>query len=649
MKKAYQTNVAHVPWYVLPLTLLALITLFGSFTLVETIWHAADGTDPFWLQRTLSRTMVSIAAGFIVSIFVLRAHRLLMPTFISEDQRILDSPYPMEDRQAHFNRLYTRMRWAACVSGIVVVLSAYYRLEIIPADAVQPLLLLLAGYAVANLGFTVAIQRKVSTRVVAELQLLCDLAVLLLFVHHFGGAANPFIFISCFLTIMAAILLEPARCYGYALLQWTAFSGLALAESSGIVTPTPLPFIPAVHDQGLSSQAGSYALMVMGLHFLLLFLVAYFTTAVVDRLRAEERHGLAVRQRSDLILEAMGIGFAILDRNGEPDWFNRQMKLWLGIPEELSELRGLRIDHWTGGSAGVAEQTYRDGRVRSEERQLVDSNGSIHFYHVTTFPLLGPSGDIYEVVELVQETTEAKRIETEMAHSNKLAALGVMAAGFAHDIGNPLASISTRLRLLEEDHEPDYLRESLALLQKQIARIAGIVHGLTQLGRPPENRWGRCSVNGIVTETLGILQFHKGAEQRRIGTDLAYDLPSLDAAGDQLAQVFLNLGLNALEAMPEGGQLTVRTFVKDDAAYIAFVDNGPGIPQEHRDQIFDTFYTTKSSGMGLGLSIAQNIVSSHGGRIDVEDHPGGGAVVTVVLPLSRSGAQNPLKSGVSVL
>jgi len=211
-----------------------------------------------------------------------------------------------------------------------------------------------------------------------------------------------------------------------------------------------------------------------------------------------------------------------------------------------------------------------------------------------------------------------------------------MAAGFAHEIGNPLASISTRLRLLEETDDAAFPRESLGLLQRQVSRIAQIVRSLARIARPLAGEWETCNINTVVSETVNLIRFHDGSKRCTIGTELAPSLPGVKGVADQLVQVFLNLGINAIEAMPDGGALTVRTCVQDGCVAVLFADTGSGLSPEAGKRVFDAFYSTKREGMGLGLTIAHNIVSSHQGRITVNRNTGEGSVFTVLLPIATA-------------
>jgi signal transduction histidine kinase len=252
---------------------------------------------------------------------------------------------------------------------------------------------------------------------------------------------------------------------------------------------------------------------------------------------------------------------------------------------------------------------------------------------VSVTPLLDGEGRVYQVVELTQDVTNQKLFEAEMMHASKMASLGVMAAGVAHEVGNPLASISARLRLLREPHDEGFLSESLEILDNEISRIGRILQGVSLLARPDQVAWKRCQINAIVAETLTVLGLNPKARICKIESHLEEPMPHTTGSRDGLFQVFLNLGLNALEEMPQGGTLTVRTYAAKGEICVTFSDTGQGMSKDVLSRMFTPFFTTKRKGLGLGLYMVQNIIGAHDGRIDVQSDLGTGTVVTVVLPV----------------
>jgi two-component system, NtrC family, sensor kinase len=224
-------------------------------------------------------------------------------------------------------------------------------------------------------------------------------------------------------------------------------------------------------------------------------------------------------------------------------------------------------------------------------------------------------------------------VEAGMLQAARLAAVGQLSASIAHEINNPLYAARNSLYLLEEDL-PEEFRQSpyLAMTTEQLTRIARIIERMRDFYRPTRGELGRYDLNNLLEETLALagLNMRHGSIQMIFSP--AYDLPQVLCNGDQLRQVFLNLVLNAIDAMPDGGTLTVRTQAAPTVAVVEIQDTGIGIPDDVRSHLFEPFWTNKPNGTGLGLSISAHIVTQHGGQIDVESVPGEGSTFRVALP-----------------
>lgn len=242
-----------------------------------------------------------------------------------------------------------------------------------------------------------------------------------------------------------------------------------------------------------------------------------------------------------------------------------------------------------------------------------------------------------------QGTATAKKLEQQMLHSEKLAALGRLAAGVAHEIGNPLTSISTFAQLLREMATDEFSRNSLDIINNHIQRITEIVRQMSTYSRPDSLNIKSVQINEVLNASIDLMRLDKRMKNTiEISVDASPDLPKTMIDEGQISQVFINIFLNALDAMPDGGKLRVATRVgKDDqdrdAIIIEFADSGIGIPREDMQKIFDPFYTTKEAGKGtgLGLALSYNLVKKFKGDIKVESELGKGTTFTVVLPIDH--------------
>lgn len=249
------------------------------------------------------------------------------------------------------------------------------------------------------------------------------------------------------------------------------------------------------------------------------------------------------------------------------------------------------------------------------------------------------ANQIVGVVGVGRDLTERRELEAQLVQSAKLASLGVLAGGIAHEIRNPLGVSSAAAQLILEYPDDAELRyECAEKIYSGIHQASHIIEGLLRFARPSEGRFELTRINDVVEETLGLIAKQMSLQQIKIRKDLAPNLPQVLADKKLLEQVFLNLILNAANAMHQGGNLTILT--KSDytgSIKIIFTDTGCGIPEENLDKIFDPFFTTMPVGMGtgLGLSISYGIIKQHNGFIDVESVVGKGATFTVTLPISK--------------
>ena len=238
-----------------------------------------------------------------------------------------------------------------------------------------------------------------------------------------------------------------------------------------------------------------------------------------------------------------------------------------------------------------------------------------------------------------ERTREVVAMQNSLIQSEKLASLGKMAAGVAHEINNPLTSILINAHLLMEstDKESD-IYESLDMIAEETTRCSQIVKGLLEFSRqsPPQKNF--VSINDILIHIVNILKNQAAFQNITIQEDLGSDLPAVEVDPDQMKQVFWNLMINAAEAMPDGGILTVASRLSESrlTLEISFTDTGTGIPDEHLPKLFDPFFTTKKGGTGLGLAVIYGIAKQHEGTIEVKSQPGQGSVFMVSLPLSQS-------------
>ena len=305
------------------------------------------------------------------------------------------------------------------------------------------------------------------------------------------------------------------------------------------------------------------------------------------------------------------------------------------------------------------------GRSAEAEREVPLENGERRVLRILAYPVVLPDGGPAGFVEYVSDITPQRKMEEElkryatnlegvvrertlrlqeahekMIHREKIAALGQMAAGVAHEIGNPLSALSSIVRNVASDTGPDGGREKkLRMMQDQIDRIVRIVRELVDFSRPSSLGKSLIHVNEVLRTAMGIARYDDRFKGVHVITSLDPEVPAVRLDGDQLLQVFLNVLFNAGDAMKGSGTLTVSTRRKDHSVDVLFGDSGPGIRDESLPRIFEPFYTTKDvgKGTGLGLSVSYGIMEGMGGSIRASNQPGAGALFTVELPLPEGG------------
>jgi signal transduction histidine kinase len=237
--------------------------------------------------------------------------------------------------------------------------------------------------------------------------------------------------------------------------------------------------------------------------------------------------------------------------------------------------------------------------------------------------------------ELAENREREKTQQAQLAHTEKMAAVGTLAAGVAHEVNNPVAGVLTCVENMRDDPDNAEMREQyLGLIHDGVKRIERTVASLLDFSRPRSMRLGPASLNESLKQVIDLVRF----QLRKSGVEPHFELDPRDPwiVGDrfQIEQLFLNLVLNAVQAMPDGGTLTLRTRRQGAWEVVEVGDTGSGIPEAIRERIFDPFFTTRDvgQGTGLGLAVSYNIARAHGGGLEVETIEGEGSVFRVLFP-----------------
>jgi PAS domain S-box-containing protein len=357
------------------------------------------------------------------------------------------------------------------------------------------------------------------------------------------------------------------------------------------------------------------------------------------------------------ILDAISDAVVVVDRHGRIVAHNRRFVETFGLDgHPLEGFACPRAGSCLGGAGAEHETCVVCEIVRSREPRralqvIPDPSGQQRRWEATLNPVFDERGEVALVVEVWRDVTDRTKLEAQLSHNERLASLGLLAAGVAHEINNPLASVLAgveslqrwiaRVELPAAEHRD--AAEVLALLEQETRRCRETTDKLLLLGQPYASKPVWVDVNRAARDTLALLSFATRRQRIEVNADLAPDLPPVWGREGALRGVLMNLCMNAVQAMAHGGHLAVRTLrLGEERVVLEVQDDGPGIAPEHLSRIWDPFFTTKpvGQGTGLGLSITQRIVARHGGRVAVDSAPGRGARFTVTLPTQGGGGDS---------
>ena len=332
---------------------------------------------------------------------------------------------------------------------------------------------------------------------------------------------------------------------------------------------------------------------------------------------------LLEKQKLDTIVSAIGSGLMLMDKGHKILWINKTLREWAGDVEG----NDCEIVFPPGTNKDISEDVCQDtfmGLFGKKGRTM----------HVTSAPVKDKDNNIIAVLKLIQDVTEIKKLEAGIMHSEKLSALGRLAAGIAHEIGNPLTSISSFAQILKERATDDFTKESLNTIYHHIMRISGIVSQMSQLSKLPEMDMQQYDINHLIESTLDIVKYDNKLKNIKIIKNLSSNIPPVYVDENYLLQVFINLMLNAADSISDGiGTITINSMRENNSVIVQYIDSGTGIPAESLDKIFDPFFTTKEKGTGLGLSISYEIINKFGGELKAESQEGQGSIFSVLLPI----------------
>jgi two-component system NtrC family sensor kinase len=359
-----------------------------------------------------------------------------------------------------------------------------------------------------------------------------------------------------------------------------------------------------------------------------------------ETVRAMEMQRL--KDYSENIIESLTVGVSVVDEAGLVIGWNRVLEDQVGIRKESALGRGLR-DVFGPASYGALfpGEGQPDFRLLSEV--TLETAGGKKTFDVARTPLLDNALRPYGTIIVFEDVTDKIQLQQQLLTSEKLASIGLLSAGVAHEINTPLTGISSYIQMLQKKLTDTHYAHILEKVEAQTDRVARIIKNLLAFARSPsEASFQRVDLKQSLEEILSLIDYKLKTMNIRLVLELEPVAP-IYAQGERLQQVFINIILNALDAMPGGGTLGIRLAGEDGSVVVRISDTGTGIRPEHRSRIFDPFFTTKGvgKGTGLGLSISYAIVKEHDGHIDVQSEIGHGSTFTITLPVGLDRAGRP--------
>ena len=557
-------------------------------------------------------------------------------------------------------RWLVKLRWIAITGVLLTVSIASWGLHII--NNPTPLYIIAALMTLYNFELQiyprhltekplVSIQRYAGTHIILDLFSLTAL------IHFSGGVENPFIFYFIFHLVIASILLSKKVSYILATLNTILLGALIFLEYYHVLPHSHLQnFLPATLWRN-----PIYISSVLFVFTSTLFFSVYLATSIMDTARAreaetrelkdnleekvvelEEARGAVLFERNKLtsIIECMQEGVIFVDDKNHVSLFNK-------VGQQIQkEQFGLDADAIQSPEAdGVLLQIAEDlskGHAVIEQQSLEIKD---KFFENTYAAVRDRDDNYLGTVLVCRDVTDRKRMEQQMIQSEKMAAIGELASGVAHEINNPLDGLlNCILRIKRDPQNERQTKEYLGLMEEALRRIESTVGQLLNFSRQRDLALTSVSLNEVVNEVVGLIAYSADEKGIQIEKHFQEELDLIRGDKHLLEQVVLNLALNAIAAMPDGGILTFKTgeigfdaLLGKATVFVQVADTGIGIPKPVQDRIFDPFYTTKitEKGTGLGLSVSNRIIRQHEGVIEFDSKIEQGSVFTVKLPIRR--------------
>ncbi|HEY7214307.1 MAG TPA: ATP-binding protein [Thermoanaerobaculia bacterium] len=470
----------------------------------------------------------------------------------------------------------------------------------------------------------------------AYIQFIGDLVLITGLVYFLGGATSPFSLLYLIVIAVASTLLRRRAGATVASAAFLMYAGMIVGLSYGWLRPATSA------QEVVAGWRLGYNLAVHGFGFyavaLLTYYLAHSATRAERELEEKAEHLADLRVVHRDVIQSINSGLLTTDLEGTVTSANLAGLEILGREEE--ELVGAPIqgsglfsaEQWREATA-ASEQT---GRMRSEAE--LARGKEVRYIGFSISRLTDAEGNHRGYIIIFQDLTRWRRMQEELRIKDRMVAVGELAAGLAHEVGNPLAAISGSVQMLSRSVDgDDAQRKLIEILLKESHRLDRTIKGFLRFARPRERSSVDFDVARLLAENFELLKNSEEVSDRhRLQVDLEPPTARLFADPDQVSQIFWNLARNALRAMPDGGTLRVVGRLAGDCYRLQVIDTGRGMSEEQRTNLFHPFQSFFDGGTGIGMAIVYRIVQDHGGRLRVDSRPGAGTTITVELPTSRA-------------
>jgi two-component system, sporulation sensor kinase E len=344
---------------------------------------------------------------------------------------------------------------------------------------------------------------------------------------------------------------------------------------------------------------------------------------------------IAIQDYTQSILRSVTSGVVTVGPDESVATMNPSAERILSIMEEVAVAHSLRSLFKDDGDLTADVRKVLEGRIPRTMRDvtLVTTGGKVVHAQASVSRMRDVGGRKLGAVVTIEDVSDVKALTEQLIRADRLAALGELTAGVAHEVRNPLGIIRASVQLMEDaDCNRERVSGAAKVIKQEIDRLDRVIKALLDFGRPAAPTMRPVAVAQVLEDVALFSRTFANRAHVRVVENYATDIPDVMADPEQLKQVFVNLISNAVQAMPDGGTLTIDTGQEDGFVSIRFRDTGPGIPDEVLGKIFDPFVSTRDAGTGLGLTIVHRIVDEHDGHIEVASDPGVGTSFTVWLP-----------------